>query len=358
MPELQNLYLDKIFADAVERNASDIHLSVGMQPVLRINSNLTITDAPPIDQELMLKDIQSKIKPEVYEIFMTRHDVDFSYALAGSDRFRISLYWKMGKPALAARPIPSHIPTLEELDAPEAVHDFINLQNGIVLVTGPTGAGKSTLLASMIEQINQNKSKHIITLEDPIEFIYQSNKSLVSQRELGTDFASFSDGLKHVFRQDPDIVLIGEMRDPDTMITALTLAETGHLIFATLHTNDAVSTVERIINSFPGDLQQQVRLQLSLVLRGVVAQLLLPTMDGHLVAVREVLVGNTAISNMIREGKTEQLQNVILTSGAEKMIDLDNDLQSFVNSGVISYETAKEFARNKNKFSPGRATKR
>lgn len=351
MPVETTPYLDNIFSEAVKLNASDVHLTVGIPPVLRINGNLTMMpNAPAVDQAVMLKDIEGKIKPEVYQIFVTRHDIDFSFALPTGDRFRISLYWKLGKPALAARPIPSHIPSLEELDVPEAVYDFINIQNGIVLVTGPTGAGKSTLLASMIHKINETQSKHVITLEDPIEFIYQPVKSLISQRELGTDFAAFSDGLKHVFRQDPDIVLIGEMRDPETIITALTLAETGHLVFATLHTNDAVSTVERIINSFPGDIQHQVRLQLSLVLRGVVAQILLPTVDERLVAAREIMINNTAVSNTIREGKTEQLQNIILTSAAEKMVDLDNDLLSLMNSGIISHETALEFARSKNKF--------
>ncbi|MBU1348850.1 type IV pilus twitching motility protein PilT, partial [Patescibacteria group bacterium] len=220
----------------------------------------------------------------------------------------------------------------------------VALSQGLVLVTGPTGAGKSTLLAAMIEHINQNRVEHVMTLEDPIEFVYESKKSLITQRELGLDFHSFADGLKHVFRQDPNIVLVGEMRDPETIALALTLAETGHLVLATLHTNGAGQSVERIIDTFPAAQQQQIRLQLSLVLKGVISQLLLPKIEGGLTPVHEVLVNSHAIANIIREGRTEQLQNTIFTSTDEHMVDLDQELKWLIEQGTITTEVAKAHA--------------
>lgn len=347
----ETLLLDQIFAQAVALGASDIHLAMGSTPVFRINGNLQKAEGQPVTQELLIKDLQAILQPETFKKFtVDKLDADFSHSLPTKERFRVDVYWKMGMPALAARYIPARIPTLEELDVPEAVYDFVGLSNGIVLVTGPTGAGKSTLLAAMIEHINQTESEHIITLEDPVEFMYEPKMSMISQRELGIDFPDFAAGLKHIFRQDPDVVLIGEMRDPDTIITALTLAETGHLVFATLHTNGAASTVERLINSFPAIQQQQIRLQLSLVLKGVLSQLLLPTVDGKQVAAREVMINTAAVGNIIREGKTEQLQNVIFSSSADKMVDLDQDLSSLLEEGKITQETAYDYARAKKKF--------
>jgi len=350
MPLAQSPFLDAIFADAVALGASDIHLAVGSAPVYRIDGNLQKTQREPITQDGLMKELQMVMREEAYKKYVNRLDQDFSYALPTKERFRIDIYWKLGQPALAARYIPARIPTLEELDAPDAIFDFIVASYCLVLVTGPTGAGKSTLLAAAIEHINQSDSEHIITLEDPIEFIYEPKMCLISQRELGMDFPTFAEGLKHVFRQDPDIVLIGEMRDPETIVSALTLAETGHLVFATLHTNGAASTVERIINSFPAIQQQQIRLQLSLVLKGVISQLLLPTTDNKRVAAREVMVNTAAIGNIIREGKTEQLQNVIFSSQQDKMIDLDQDLSFLLEEGKITQETAYEYARAKKKF--------
>jgi twitching motility protein PilT len=350
MPLAQSPLLDAIFADAVALGASDIHLAVGSAPVYRVDGNLQKSQREPISQEGLMQELKKILREEAYKKFEERQDQDFSYTLPTKERFRTDIYWKTGQPGLAARYIPAKIPTLDELDAPDAVYDFLVSSYGIVLVTGPTGAGKTTLLASMVEHINQTEGEHIITLEDPIEFIFEPKMSLISQRELGMDFPNFAEGLKHVFRQDPDVVLIGEMRDPETIISALTLAETGHLVFATLHTNGAASTVERIINTFPAIQQQQIRLQLSLVLKGVISQLLLPTTDGKRVAAREVMVNTAAVGNIIREGKTEQLQNVIYSSQADKMVDLDQDLSSLLEEGRITQETAYEYARAKKKF--------
>lgn len=350
MPLAQSPLLDAIFADAVALGASDIHLAVGSAPIYRINGNLQKSQREPITTDLLLQELKKIMRDEAYKNYENKLDQDFSYTLPTKERFRTDIYWKLGQPGLAARYIPARIPTLEELDSPDAIYDFLASSYGIVLVTGPTGAGKSTLLAAAIEHLNQTESDHIITLEDPIEFLYEPKMCLVSQRELGMDFPNFAEGLKHVFRQDPDIVLIGEMRDPETIVSALTLAETGHLVFATLHTNGAASTVERIINTFPAIQQQQIRLQLSLVLKGVISQILLPTTDGKQVAAREVMVNTAAVSNIIREGKTEQLQNVIFSSQADKMVDLDQDLMTLLEEGRITQETAHEHARAKKKF--------
>ncbi len=342
--------LISFFEKAVAVNASDTHLAVGLPPIYRIYGDLHRDESEALTEAVLMEEIEKLLPDLLWKEYADKNDIDMSYELPSKERFRVDVYWKNGQPALAARLIPAHIPTLEDLEAPEAVLDFVDLSQGIVLVTGPTGAGKSTLLASMIEYINQTRPNHIVTLEDPIEFAYEAKQSLISQRELGVDFKSFAEGLKHVFRQDPDVVLIGEMRDPDTIMTALTLAETGHLVFATLHTNGAASTIERVINSFPALQQQQIRLQLSLVLRGVISQILIPSVDGKLMAAREVMVNTHAVSNTIREGKTEQLQNIIFSSSADKMQDLDQELLGLVQENRITQDTAYEYARNKKNF--------
>ncbi len=344
-------FLLKALALAVKLGASDVHFECGRAPVFRVRGLLqdSAIDVPAIE-ETLLAELKPLILQEAYEQFMARSDVDFSYDFGEYGRFRFSAFWKSGKPAIAARVIPTEIPTLDELEAPEAALDFVGLHEGLILVTGPTGAGKSTLLASMIEEINEHKPKHIVTLEDPVEFIYTPKQCLISQRELGVDFVSFHEGLRHCFRQDPDVILIGEMRDVETIRTALTLAETGHLVFATLHTGSAAQTIDRIVSSFPAAQQHQIRLQLSLVLRGAISQILVPTVQGNLVAVREVMVGNVAIANTIREGKTEQIPNIIYSSMSDKMVDLDRDLKQLLSEGRISFEIAHEHAHNKEHF--------
>lgn len=337
--------LPELFKATVDAGASDLHLTSDQQPLIRVTGGLRpLEGAEIISERTLLVDIHRILTTAQREAFDNKHSIDLSYQLPSGERFRINLYWKMRQPALAARAIPATIPTLDDLEAPEAALDFVELSQGLVLVTGPTGSGKSTLLASMLEDINRHHVKHIVTLEDPVEFVYQSKRSLISQRELGSDFMSFADGLKHVFRQDPDVILVGELRDQESIATALTLAETGHLVFSTLHTNSASETVERIVDTFPGIQQQQIRLQLSLVLKGVIAQLLVPTLDGRLTPAREVLVNTHAVANIIREGRTEQLRNTIYTSSGDKMVDLDQELELLHQQGVISKEVAKIYA--------------
>ncbi len=351
MPDTTTSFIVKALTLAVNSGASDVHFACGNPPIFRIQGMLQdSTIIEPVDKDTLLLEIKKILLPEAYESLMAHGDVDFSHEFDGIGRFRFAAYWKSGEPAIAARVIPTEIPTLDDLEAPEAALDFVNLHEGLVLVTGPTGAGKSTLLASMIDEINETRPKHIVTLEDPIEFIYTPKKCLISQRELGVDFNSFGEGLRHCFRQDPDVILIGEMRDVETISTALTLAETGHLVFATLHTGSASQTIDRIVSSFPAAQQHQIRLQLSLVLRGAISQILIPTVEGNLVAVREVMIGNVAIANVIREGKTEQIPNVIFSSMQEKMVDLDRDLKQLTESGRISVEMAFEHAHNKEHF--------
>lgn len=351
MPNGNDSLIVKLFMLAASQKASDVHLQVDQPPIFRTQGNLAaVKGETPFTEKTLMAEIKKILSPAKAALYEQRNDVDASFELPKKERFRINVYWEKGRPVLAARFIPATIPTLDELDAPEATLDFVALTQGLVLVTGPTGAGKSTLLAAMIEHINQNRVEHVMTLEDPIEFVYESKKSLITQRELGLDFQTFAGGLKHVFRQDPDIVLVGEMRDPETISLALTLAETGHLVLATLHTNGAAQTVERIIDIFPGVQQQQIRLQLSLVLKGVISQLLIPKIQGGLTPAHEVLVNNHAVANIIRDGRTEQLQNTIFTSTEENMVDLDQELHYMVDQGLITTEVAKAHAHNPKNF--------
>jgi len=344
--------LKEIFEHALEAKASDIHLAVGDNPIFRVSGKLYDSGIKnKLTREALLAEIRLVLDSKSFDRYLQKYDMDVSYELPnGGARFRIDIFWKFNQPAIAARTIPNTIPSLEALQAPEAAYDFVKLSQGLILVTGPTGAGKSTLIASMIQYINNNRSKHIITLEDPIEFVFKQEKSVISQRQLNTDFITFEEGLKHVFRQDPDVVLIGEMRDYITMQTALTLAETGHVVFATLHTNGAMQTVERVVNAFPAMQQNQIRLQLSLVLKGVISQLLLPSIQGGLVPVHEVMVQTPAVSNVIRDGETEQLQNIIYSSMQDKMIDLDRRLREMIDNGIVAPEVAYEHAHNKKTF--------
>lgn len=339
-----------IFTQAAAEQASDIHLMAGLPPVLRTNGELKRLEKPPYDNATLLSHIDQLITPEFQKLFRENKDVDTVAILPTGERFRVALFWEKEAPALAARYIPSVIPALDDLLAPDAAYDFVNLQNGLVLVTGPTGAGKSTLLAAMMEHINTTRAEHIITLEDPIEFLHSPKQSLIAQRQLGEDFRSFPEGLKHVLRQDPDVILVGEMRDLETIAAAVTLAETGHLVFATLHTNSAAETVERIVDSFPAQQQAQVRQQFATVLRGIIAKILVPRTDGTRIAAHEVLVNNTAIRSLITESKTNQIQNVLYSSQDQKMNTLDQELRWLLDERFITRETAMAHARNPDKF--------
>ncbi|MBP2653918.1 MAG: pilT [Firmicutes bacterium] len=323
------------------RQASDLHITVGMPPMLRIDGELTplaYQRERPEMTEALLAEIASA---EVLSKFAAQGDVDFSYAIPGLSRFRVNAFRQRGSVAIAVRLVNERVPTLEELGHPEVIKELARKLRGLVLVTGPTGSGKSTTLAAMIGLINRERACHIITLEDPIEYLHSHGKSIVNQRELHLDTKSFADALRAALREDPDVILLGEMRDMETIATAITAAETGHLVLATLHTGDAAQTIDRIIDVFPPHHQQQVRIQLSLTLQGIVVQQLLPRKDGKgRVAALEILLATPAVRNIIRESKTQQLMSVLQTGAKAGMQTMDGSLRELVRSEVVTYEEA------------------
>ncbi|MFA4872757.1 MAG: type IV pilus twitching motility protein PilT [Patescibacteria group bacterium] len=332
--------IDTIFKHAVDEGASDIHLMVGKPPIIRIDGLLKDTDFPLLSHKVIDDLISSMLNEHQREIFLSEKEFDFSYELPNVSRFRVNLHVERGNPALAARVVSARIPTMEDLLMPEVVYELVRLPQGLILVTGPTGCGKSTSLAAMVNLINAERRAHIITLEDPIEFLHTSDKSIIKQRQYGTDFLSFAEALKHVLRQDPNVIMVGEMRDLETVAATITLAETGHLVLATLHTLNAAQTVDRIIDIFPPYQQTQVRLQLSLSLRGVISQQLLPKKGAGRVASREILINNPAVSNLIRENKIAQIKSVIQTSAEDGMVTMDQDLKRLYKERVIEHEVA------------------
>lgn len=321
---------------AIDKGASDIHVLTGHVPRLRVNGEIEEAAMKAMTYNEVKQIILDFLNEVQYQKFLDAGDIDCSYAFDDGTRFRVNCHMVMGEPAFSARLVPQVIPTLDEVRLPKTVMDICRNLDGLVLFTGPTGAGKSTSLAAIINTINRERSLNIITLEDPIEFIFHSEKSLISQRELGTDFATFPDGLKHVLRQDPDIVMVGEMRDLDSISLALTLAETGHLVLATLHTPSATQTLDRIIDVFPPHQQAQVRLQMALSLRAIVAQRLLPKKGGGRVANREVLIRTPAVSNIIREDRFVELESVMQTNQDIGMIGFQKDLKNLVASGEVN----------------------
>ncbi len=337
---------------ANERNASDLHLSVGMRPMIRVNGDLFFLEEYP---KLTSRDTEALIRsmlPDEFERLEQTGEIDLSFGVPGVGRFRVHAFRQRGTYAMVARMIPFEIKSFEELGLPsKLLSQFCMRAKGLVLVTGPTGCGKSTTLASMIDYINQRLACHIVTLEDPIEYLHRHGKSVINQREIGSDTQSFATGLRAALRQDPDVILVGEMRDLETIATAIQAAETGHLVLATLHTNDCTQTVDRIIDVFPPYQQQQVRVQLSLALEGIISQQLLPTKDrsSRVVAV-EVLVMNPAIRNLIREGKTPQIYSVIQTGGRLGMQTMEASLRDLVVSDKVSLEEASLRASNLDEF--------
>ena len=343
--------LEGLLREAVQRQASDIHITVGVPPVFRIHGNLVHTDWSPLTAEETDQLFKSIANAQQQEKFRKQGEVDFSYAIAGFSRFRVNAFRQRGFTAIAVRVVAEKVPTLNELGYPEVIKTLARKLRGLVLVTGPTGSGKSTTLAAMIDLINSERSCHIITLEDPIEYLHQHKKSIVNQREINTDTRSFANALRAALREDPDVILVGEMRDAETIAIAVTAAETGHLVFATLHTADAAQTVDRIIDAFPPYQQQQIRVQLSLTLQGIIAQQLLPRQDGRgRVAALEVLVATPAVRNLIREGKTHQLLSVIQTGGKQGMQSMDLALRDLYRSGLISREDALARAMDQEMF--------
>lgn len=338
---VENIHLDELLDITLERKGSDLHLAAGIPPVIRADGELMATNyeiCSPLDVQQMMYGI---LTDEQIQKFESTWELDFSYSLQKKARFRVNIFRERGAVAAALRLIPTKIPTLAELGMPPIVEKMTHFKRGLVLVTGPTGSGKSTTLASMINHINLNRSEHIITIEDPIEYLHSHKMSVINQRELGMDTKSFPNALRASLREDPDIILVGEMRDLETMQLAISAAETGHLVFATLHTNSAASSVDRIVDGFPPGQQEQIRLQLSNNIQAIVAQQLLPRANGPgRVAVQEIMIATPAIRNLIREAKAHQIVSAIQTSHQHGMVTTDQALRDFYLRGIISYENA------------------
>ncbi len=323
----------------VERGASDLHIIVGVPPHLRIDENLIPIDVPPFTPADCQNLIYSFLSEEQKRRMELKHELDLSFEVSGLSRFRINVYHHRGYVSAAIRRIPLEIFTFEELGLPQVTHEIVRKPKGLILVTGATGSGKSTSLASMIDLINNERQCHIVTVEDPIEYVHQHKKSIVSQREIGSDTYSFANALKYILRQDPDVILIGEMRDLETVRAALTIAETGHLVFTTLHTNDAVQTINRVIDIFPSQFQAQIRVQLSFVIQAVFSQQLIPKVGGKgRVLACEVMVANPAIRSLIREAKVHQIYSSIQTGVRDGMRTMNMSLIDLYSRGLISYE--------------------
>jgi len=329
----------------IDRQASDLHLLAGIPPYLRIEGALMpIPDesvSTPDDIGAILKEI---LNSEQLERLHINKEIDFSYAYSEQARFRVNAYTQKNSYALAFRRIPLEIPPIDALGLPNILHQFTTLRQGFILVTGPTGQGKSTTLAAILNEINQTRAEHIVTVEDPVEFIFKPQKSIISQREMGFDTHSWQIALRSVLREDPNVVLIGEMRDYETIASALTIAETGHLVFATLHTNSAAQTIDRIVDVFPDEQQSQVRMQLSNVIEAVFSMRLVPSNTGKRVVAHEVMLGTSAIKTAVREGKTHQIDNIIQTSQEAGMSTIEMSLADHVRSGNVSLEVAKSYS--------------
>jgi twitching motility protein PilT len=339
------LMLEELLQDVFTRKASDLHLSVGLSPVIRMAGKLVRTEHPPLTKEVCQSLIMGMLNNEQRRQLEQNWELDFSYGVAGIGRFRVNVYKDRGQYAAALRSVVSEVPSLETLNLPPVVKEICHRAKGLVLVTGPTGSGKSTTLAAMIDYINHHRNEHILTIEDPIEFVHNSKRSIVHQRELGQDTRSFENALRSALREDPDVILVGEMRDLETVRLALTAAETGHLVMGTLHTSSAMQTVDRIVDVFPPEQQQQIRIQLSNSLIAVFSQTLMSKIDkekkpdGRILA-QEIMIITPAISNLIREGKSAQIYSAIQTGGQYQMMTLESNLKDLYERGLIRLEDA------------------
>ena len=349
--EQQDLRIEILLEEVVRKNASDLHIQVGLPPMLRLDGSLTpFPGYKALNEEQVEMLVFSILDQDQQQILTKDKEFDFSFAFGELGRFRVNAFHERGNLAAALRLIPNTIKTVAELGMPPVVQTFADYPRGLVLVTGPTGSGKSTTLAAIIDKINTEKAQHIITIEDPVEFTHKSKRSVIVQREVHYDTYSFSSALRSSLRQDPDVVLIGEMRDLETISAAITIAETGHLVFATLHTNSASQSIDRMIDVFPPHQQPQIRSQLANILQGICSQRLVPAIGGGRVVAAEVLIANPAVRNIIREGKSHQLDAVIQTGADQGMQTMDRTLVKLVQTGVITYDSAREYAVDLSEF--------
>lgn len=343
--------IKELLINAHKNKASDLHITVNSSPIFRINGQLTT-----FKKELLTSDDTRKMAKAImtdsdWNTFLERGELDFSYSIKRVARFRVNVYMQRQSVGFVARIIQTDIPTMEQLDMPLVLKELAEKSQGLVLVTGPTGSGKTTTLAAMIDYINENESKHIITLEDPIEYLHSHKKSIVHQREVGLDTQNFANGLRASLRQDPDVILVGEMRDLETISTAITAAETGHLVLATLHTNSASQTINRIIDVFPPYQQSQVRIQLASVLAGIISQRLLPNIDGTgRLAATEILMNQPAVANLIRNEKVDQITNILQTSSSQGMHTLEMSVNKLLEKNAITKETARPYVRSAGEY--------
>ena len=348
---MENLRIEVLLQEVINQKASDLHLQVGLPPMLRIDGSLgPIANTPVLDAEAVEKLVFSILDQDQQQILLKDKEFDFSFAFGDLGRFRVNAFHERGNIAAALRLIPNDILSIAELGLPPIVEKFADYPRGLVLVTGPTGSGKSTTLAALVDKINAEKAMHIITIEDPIEFTHKSKRSVVVQREVHYDTYSFNAALRSALREDPDVVLIGEMRDLETISAAITIAETGHLVFATLHTNSASQSIDRMVNVFPPHQQPQIKAQLANILMAICSQRLIPAIGGGRLVAAEILIANSAVRNIIREGKTHQLDAVIQTSAEEGMQSMDHTLVGLVQSGQITYDEAKNYAVDLQEF--------
>lgn len=351
MYKASELELNKLLSIVLERDASDLHLIVGEPPIIRVDTALLRLDSYQVLSQDVINDLMSVLlTPDQQKKYAEQMHIDFSYAFKDNIRFRVNAYREKGVTSIAMRVIPNHIKTLEELNLPPMLRKFTERKQGLVLIVGPTGHGKSTSLAAMINEINATRAEHILTIEDPVEFVFTPNKSIITQRELYLDTPSFGSALKAALREDINVVLVGEMRDLESVSAALTIAETGHLVFGTLHTNDAAQSIDRIIDVFPGSQQPQVRGQLASVLAGVVSLRLLPKIGGGRMPAYEIMVTNHAIRNVIRDSKIYEIPNIIHTSMEEGMVPLDKTLALLVKQGLVEFEMAQNYVLDNDYF--------
>jgi len=343
--------LKELLKETIDKKASDLHLTEHSPPVLRIDGRLLLTDHKPLTRDILKKSIYGVLSDYQKEKFEKEKELDFSLALEGMERFRVNVHVQRGSIEAAFRRIPLYVPSIKELGLPEAITDFARKPSGLILITGPTGSGKTTTLAAMVNVINEERACMIISIEDPIEYVHKNKKAVIKQREVYSDTHSFAEALKRCLRQDPDVIIVGEMRDLETISTALTAAETGHLVLATLHTPDSAQTIERIIDVFPPFQQQQVRLQLSASLQGIVSQTLIPRAEGEGRALAsEVLVATPAVRNLIREKAVEQIPTSIQTGSQFGMHTMDTSLKNLYQEGIITYEDALSQVKNHEEF--------